>query len=144
MRCGNRAGIYLVSSNPNMYDVQVVPSAWYTFKTAYMCIPTCPDVQVMNRPKNQFSIYVGVPGLSWTSTSALRSVQPLQPIAKNTLSDEVYPRQCPCRRAFDLGNVLGTRRTRRRSDESKGTQGFTQVQPPRKVKGLRPACLTSY
>jgi hypothetical protein len=33
--------------------------------------------------------------------------------------DEVYPRQCPCRRAFDLGSILGTWRTRRRSDESK-------------------------
>jgi hypothetical protein len=58
--------------------------------------------------------------------------------------DEVYPWQCPCRRAFDLGSVLGTWRTRRRSDKSKGTQEFTQVQPPRKVKGLRPACLTLY
>jgi viroplasmin and RNaseH domain-containing protein len=25
-----------------------------------------------------------------------------------TTADEVYPRQCPCRRAFDLGSVLGT------------------------------------
>jgi hypothetical protein len=58
--------------------------------------------------------------------------------------DEVYPRQCPCRRAFDLGSVFGTWRTRQWSDESKGTWGFTQVQPPRKVKGLRPACLTLY
>jgi hypothetical protein len=37
---------------------------------------------------------------------------------------------------------LGTWRTRRRSDESRRTRGLTQVQPPRKVKGLRPACLT--
>jgi hypothetical protein len=59
-----------------------------------------------------------------------------------TRSDEVYPRQCPCRRAFDLGSELRTWRTRRRSNESRRTQGFTQVQPPRKVKGLRPACLT--
>jgi ribonuclease HI len=58
--------------------------------------------------------------------------------------DEVYPRQCPYQRAFDLGSVLGTWQTRRRSDESRGTQEFTQVQPPRKVKGLRPACLTLY
>jgi hypothetical protein len=58
--------------------------------------------------------------------------------------DEVYPRQCPCRRAFNLGSELGTWRTRRRSDESRGTRGFTQVQPPQKVKGLRPACLTLY
>jgi hypothetical protein len=61
-----------------------------------------------------------------------------------SVTDEVLTRQCPCRRAFDLGSVLGTWRTRRRSDESKGTRGFTQVQPPRKVKGLRPACLTLY
>jgi hypothetical protein len=61
-----------------------------------------------------------------------------------SVGDEVYPRQCPCRRAFDLGSILGTWRTRRRSDESSGTRGFTQVQPPRKVKGLRPACLTLY
>jgi hypothetical protein len=60
----------------------------------------------------------------------------------NTVPDEVYPRQCPCRRAFELENVFGTWRTRRRSDESGGTRGFTQVQPPQKVKGLRPACLT--
>jgi hypothetical protein len=59
-------------------------------------------------------------------------------------TNKVYPRQCPCRRAFDLGSVLGTWRTRRWSDESRGTQEFTQVQPPRKVKGLRPACLTLY
>jgi hypothetical protein len=59
-----------------------------------------------------------------------------------TDSDEVYPRQCPCRRAFDLWSELRTWRTRRRSNESRRTRGFTQVQPPRKVKGLRPACLT--
>jgi hypothetical protein len=59
-------------------------------------------------------------------------------------SDEVYPRQCPCLRAFDLGSALGTWRTRRRSDESIGTREFTQVRPPWKVKGLRPACLTLY
>jgi hypothetical protein len=60
------------------------------------------------------------------------------------LSDEVYPRQCPCLRAFDLGSALGTWRTRRRSDESSGTREFTQVRPPWKGKGLHPACLTLY
>jgi hypothetical protein len=64
--------------------------------------------------------------------------------SRATPYDEVYLRQCPCRRAFDLGSVLEYWRIRRRSDESKGTRGFTQVQPPRKVKGLRPACLTLY
>jgi hypothetical protein len=43
--------------------------------------------------------------------------------------DEVYPRQCPCRRAFDLGSVLGTWRTRRRSDKSKGTQDLPRFSP---------------
>jgi hypothetical protein len=68
----------------------------------------------------------------------------MDPVDRLNVSDEVYPRQCPCRRAFELENVLGTWRTRRRLDESRGTRGFTQVQPPRKVKGLRPACLTLY
>jgi hypothetical protein len=63
---------------------------------------------------------------------------------RDTHGDEVYPRQCPCRRAFELENVWGTWRTRRRSDENREARGFTQVQPPRKVKGLRPACLTFY
>jgi hypothetical protein len=63
---------------------------------------------------------------------------------EGSVGDQVYPRQCPCQRAFNLGSVLGTWRTRRRSDESKGTREFTQVRPPWKVKGLRPACLTLY
>jgi hypothetical protein len=72
------------------------------------------------------------------------SVDPDPIVPRLAPIDKVYPRQCPCRRAFDLGNLLGTWRTRRRSDESKGTRGFTQVRPPWKVKGLRPACLTLY
>jgi hypothetical protein len=44
--------------------------------------------------------------------------------------DEVLPRQCPCLWAFETWSICGIRRTRRRSDESRGTRGFTQVWPP--------------
>jgi hypothetical protein len=46
------------------------------------------------------------------------------------LGDEVLPRQCPCRRAFDRGSVLGIRRTRRRSINDEGHTNFTQVHVP--------------
>jgi hypothetical protein len=44
--------------------------------------------------------------------------------------DEVQSRQCPCLWAFETWSASGIRRTRRRSDESRWTQGFTQVRPP--------------
>jgi hypothetical protein len=44
--------------------------------------------------------------------------------------DEVLPRQCPCRRAFDRGSVLGIRRTQRRSINDEGHTNFTQVHVP--------------
>jgi hypothetical protein len=46
------------------------------------------------------------------------------------VSDEVYPQQCPCLRAFDLWSVCGIRRTRRLQTETEGAHEFTQVRPP--------------
>jgi hypothetical protein len=43
------------------------------------------------------------------------------------LSDEVYPRQCPCLRGFDSWRDCGIRRTQRRSINDEGHTKFTQV-----------------
>jgi hypothetical protein len=48
--------------------------------------------------------------------------------------DEVLPRQCPCLWAFETWSASGIRRTRRRSDESKGTQGLPRFAPLGRVK----------
>jgi hypothetical protein len=57
-----------------------------------------------------------------------RGLSPAMPMSKGFRSRK---------RIGDLANSTAIRRKRRNT-------GFTQVQPPRKVKGLRPACLTLY
>jgi hypothetical protein len=113
--------------------------------------PVNPFFQIFENFKTSYVYVSKIMALNIWKGIYRRSIHKKVPF-KNTLyfgkykktNDEVDPRQCPCRRAFDLESELGTWRTRRRSDESRGTRGFTQVQPPRKVKGLRPACLTLY
>jgi hypothetical protein len=57
--------------------------------------------------------------------------------------DEVYPRQCPCLRAFDLWSACGIRRTRRRSINDEGHTNLPRFGPP-EGKDLHPACLILY
>jgi hypothetical protein len=55
--------------------------------------------------------------------------------------DEVYPRQCPCLRAFDSWSVCGIQRTCRRSDNTRKHR-FYLGSAPLMGKDLCPACLT--
>jgi hypothetical protein len=57
-----------------------------------------------------------------------------QDAAAASSTDEVLTRQCPCRRAFDLGSVLGRLADSTTSDRNRGCTRIYPGSAPRRVK----------